>query len=295
MRRVRTFIVPFATILAIVLVATFGSSSSGNPGISTKVVADPKFPSGSTMSKLHQAGTLRVGTRYDHPGLSARNLRGHQEGFEIDMVEYLAAQLGIPSDNIKWVEANSANREQFLIQNKVDMVVATYTDSAERRKVIDFAGPYQDIKYDLVVLKGNPKHLTAPDKPRGARICSTVGGTVSVFVRKQFPDTRLVEFDVSSKCIDALLNGSVDALVTHAPIGAGYVGQDPTHLQMADASIGTEAWSIGIPKGSTDFCKWIDSELRTYAENGDMLRSWDSYLGRYTKTKAELPAPKPCS
>ena len=288
-KKLRTFTLPVVTVLAIALVAVFGTSSVANPGISTPIAANPAFPAGSTMAKLHDAGALRVGTRYDHPGLSARNLKGQQEGFEIDMVEYIAANLGLKPDQIAWTEANSANREQFLVQDKVDMVVATYTASDKRKQVISFAGPYFDLTYDMVVAKGNPKQITDPQTPDGVKVCSTVGGTVSVYTRKDFPKTDLIEFDVSSKCIDALLNGSVDALITHAPIGIGYVGQDPDNLQMAGAKLGNEAWSIGITKGDTEYCRWLDHTIDQFYADGSAQKSWDAYLGRY----AELPISKP--
>ena len=281
MRKIRAFILPLTVVLVITLIAVFGTSSVANPGITSAVAESPQFPAGSTMAKVHDEGVLRVGTRYDHPGLSARNLKGQQEGFEIDMVEYIAAKLGLTPDQIEWTEANSANREQFLIQDKVDIVVATYTASEKRKQVISFAGPYFDVHYDMVVAKGNPKHIADPQTPSGVKVCSTVGGTVSVYTRKEFPNTNLIEFDVSSKCIDALLNGSVDALITHAPIGLGYVGQDPEDLQMAGAALGEEAWSIGITKGDAQFCQWLDQTIDEFYADGSAQASWDAYLGKY--------------
>ncbi len=289
MRKIRAFILPLTVVLVITLIAVFGTSSVANPGITSAVAESPQFPAGSTMAKLHDEGVLRVGTRYDHPGLSARNLKGQQEGFEIDMVEYIAAKLGLTPDQIEWTEANSANREQFLIQDKVDIVVATYTASEKRKQVISFAGPYFDVHYDMVVAKGNPKHITDPQTPSGVKVCSTVGGTVSVYTRKDFPDTNLIEFDVSSKCIEALKNGTVDALITHAPIGIGYVGQDPDDLQMAGASLSDEAWSIGITKGDVTYCQWLDQTIDEFYADGSAQKSWDAYLGKYS----QLPIVKP--
>ncbi|WP_433504871.1 glutamate ABC transporter substrate-binding protein [Pseudonocardia halophobica] len=275
--------------------ATLGATSTTNPGITPPVAQDPQFPAGSTMQEIHDRGYLRIGSRYDHPGLSAANLQGQQEGFEIDLGEYVAGRLGLRADQIQYVEASSANREQFLAQDKVDMVMATYSITDKRRKVISFAGPYADIQLDLVTLKGNPKGIVDPQTPAGVRICSTAGGAVSAAIREHYPHTNLIEFDVSSKCIDALKNGTVDALSTHGPIGAGYVSKDPEDLEMLGRPFEADNWAVGIPKGDVQFCQWLDQTLRAASDDGSYAAAWDASLGRFSKQPMTLPEPQPCS
>jgi glutamate transport system substrate-binding protein len=295
MRIPKSLIAPVLLIVAIALVATMGSSSATNPGISPAVAQNVEFAPGSTMQKIHDRGYLRIGSRYDHPGLSAANLKGQQEGFEIDLGEYIAGKLGLRPDQIQYVEASSANREQFLAQDKVDIVMATYSISEKRRQVISYAGPYADIQLDLVTLKGNPAGIVDPQTPRNVRICSTAGGAVSAAVRKDFPDVNLIEFDVSSKCIDALLNGTVDALSTHAPIGAGYVSKDPDNLEMLGRPFAADNWAIGIPKGDVGFCGWLNQTLREASDDGSYAAAWNANLGRFAKQSLSLPEPQPCS
>jgi glutamate transport system substrate-binding protein len=295
MRIPKSFVPPALLILAIALIATMGATSVTSPGITPAVAQSPQFAPGSTMQKIHDRGYLRVGSRYDHPGLSAANLKGQQEGFEIDLGEYIAGKLGLRADQIQYVEASSANREQFLAQDKVDIVMATYSISDKRRQVISFAGPYADINLDLVTLKGNPTGIVDPQTPRGVRICSTAGGAVSAAVRKNFPDVNLIEFDVSSKCIDALLNGSVDALSTHGPIGAGYVSKDAEHLEMLGRPFAADNWAIGIGKGDVGFCNWLNQTLQEASDDGSYAAAWDGSLGRFAKQALTLPKPQPCS
>jgi glutamate transport system substrate-binding protein len=291
----KTLLAPAVLIIAIALVATTGATSTGNPGITPAVVQSPQFAPGSTMQKIHDRGYLRIGSRYDHPGLSAANLKGQQEGFEIDLGEYIAGKLGLRADQIQYVEASSANREQFLAQDKVDIVMATYSITDKRRKVISFAGPYADIQLDLVVLEGNPAGILDPQTPRGVRICSTAGGQVSATIRENYPDANLIEFDVSSKCIDALKNGTVDALSTHGPIGAGYVSKDPDDLGMLGRPFYADNWAIGIPKGDVQFCEWLNTTLRQASDDGSYAAAWDASLGRFAKQPMTLPEPQPCS
>lgn len=295
MRFSRNAILPLVAVIAIAAVALFGTRSTVNPGITPVVAQSPEFAAGTTMAKIAADGVLRVGTRFDHPGLSARNLRGQQEGYEIDLVRYIAAKLGIPADRIVWTEANSASREQLLQQDKVDVVVATLSINDKRRKVISFGGPYLAITNDLVAVKGNPKGITDPQTPKGVRVCSTLGGAVSASVRKNFPETNLIEFDVSSKCIDALKNGSVDALATQGPIGAGYVSKDQKDLELLNKPFAEEVWGVGIRMGDVAFCEFINSAITDFYADGSAQEAWADSLGRYTAQQAALPPLQPCT
>ena len=45
----------------------------------------------------------------------------------------------------------SANREPYIQQGQVDLVVATYTINDKRKEVVNFAGPYYQAGQDLLV------------------------------------------------------------------------------------------------------------------------------------------------
>ncbi|WP_433754801.1 glutamate ABC transporter substrate-binding protein [Nocardia sp. CA-135398] len=291
----RSVLIPLATIAAIGAVAVFGTQSSVATGISPQVAQSPQFPAGSTMERIARSGVLRVSTRFDHPGLSARNLRGDQEGFEVDLVRYIAGRLGLSRDRIDWIEGNSASREELLQQNKVDIVVSTFSITAKRQKVVGFGGTYLDVTNDLVVPSGNPEHVSDPHTPSGIRVCSTLGGAVSASLRKEFPDVNLVEFDVSSKCIDALKNGSVDALATQGPIGAGYVSKNSTDLEMLNKPFTNEVWGVGITKGDSEFCAFLNTVVTEFYTDGSADKAWADSLGRYTTQRLTLPKQQSCS
>ncbi|MEN0136719.1 MAG: glutamate ABC transporter substrate-binding protein [Rhodococcus sp. (in: high G+C Gram-positive bacteria)] len=295
MRFSRKAIVPLVVVLAIAGIALFGTRSTVTTGITPAVAQSPQFPAGTTMEKIARDGVLRVGTRFDHPGLSARNLRGEQEGYEIDLVRYIAGKLGVPADRIEWTEANSASREQLLQQDKVDVVVATLSINDKRRQVISFGGPYLDINNDLVTAKGNPKNITDPQTPNGVTVCSTLGGAVSASLRKNFPQTNLIEFDVSSKCIDALKNGTVDALATQGPIGAGYVSKDQKDIELINKPFAVESWGVGIAKGDVAFCEFLNGAITDYYSDGSAEEAWADSLGRYTKQQPVMPELQPCT
>ena len=92
-------------------VAACGSSDTDSESVASNV----NFEAGTTMAKLADAGEITVGTKYDQPGFGLLNPATQEpEGFDVEIAEIIAGQLGIPADKINWVETVSANREAFI-------------------------------------------------------------------------------------------------------------------------------------------------------------------------------------
>ena len=62
----------------------------------------------------------------------------------------------------------SKNREPFIQNGTVDMVVATYTINDTRKQVVDFAGPYFVAGQDIMVARATPT-IKGPDDLNGKR------------------------------------------------------------------------------------------------------------------------------
>src|SRR6266496_3491052 len=105
--------------------------SGGGKAKSYEVVKSPKLAAGSTMERLNKAGKITIGVKFGKPA-----------GFDIEIGKIIAGQLGIPADKIEWKEAISKNRQPFIENGTVDLVIASYSITDDRKKVVGFAGPY---------------------------------------------------------------------------------------------------------------------------------------------------------
>src|ERR1700710_526759 len=80
--------------------AACGGRSGGGPSVAEK----PTFPAGTTMSRLAEAGTIKVGTKFDQPLFGLKGLDGKPVGFDVEVSKIVAAKLGIPADKITYTE-----------------------------------------------------------------------------------------------------------------------------------------------------------------------------------------------
>lgn len=294
MRANRLTSVALAAALSLTLAAC-GSDDDGGDDVAAPNT-EASFEAGTRMAELAEAGKITVGTKFDQPLFGQKGLSGEPEGFDVEIAKLLAAELGIAEEDIEFVEAVSANREPFLEQGRVDMVVATYTMNDKRDKVVDFAGPYFQAGQDILVAKGNPKGIEGPEDLKGKKTCSVSGSTPAATVQEKYGLTtaELTLFDTYTKCRDALANGQVDAVTTDNVILAGYASEAPDKFELVGAPFTEEPYGIGIPEGQEEFCDWINETLAEAAEDGRYADAFESTAGTVIEDTPELPEPKGC-
>jgi glutamate transport system substrate-binding protein len=268
-----------------------GKQAAGQASDSAAAVAtDASFPAGTTMAKLHDAGKITIGTKFDQPGFGLLNPTTKvPEGFDVEMGKLIAAKLGIPADGITWTETVSANREAFIQNGQVNVVIATYTINDKRKQVVDFAGPYYEAGQDIMVAKGNPKGIKGPDDLAGKNVCSVEGSTPAQNIRDNYPQAQLTLFDVYSKCADALTNGQVDAVTTDNVILTGLVAGNPQGFQLVGNPFTKEPYGIGLAKGDNDFRAFINDTLQASFDDGSWAKAWDRTAGAISGTAAPTP------
>ena len=240
----------------------------GSESTSSAPVAKTNFAAGSTMDTLNKAQKIVVGTKFDQPLFGLKNLQGQPEGFDVEIAKLLAGELGIPSDKVQFVETVSANREPFLQQGQVDIVVATYTINDERKKIVDFAGPYYVAGQDIMVKKGNPEQIGGPDDLAGKKVCSVAGSTPAQRIRDEYPEAQLVEFDVYSKCAEALKNDQVQAVTTDNVILLGLKDKEPDAFDLVGKPFTQEPYGIGVKQDRDDLRKFINEKLTAMFADG---------------------------
>ncbi len=293
MRFLKTKTIAAAAGLALAL-----SACGGDDGADVEVAESPDVESGTTMAELSEAGEITVGTKFDQPGFGLLGLDDKPEGFDVEVAKIIAGALGISEENITWKEATSDIREQVIEDGEVDMVVATYTINEERAQRITFAGPYYQAGQQLMVAADNDA-ISGPEDLKDnpdAKVCSVTGSTPSEQIKEYLADvdSQLVLFDIYDKCADALSNGQVDVVTTDNVILLGFVSESDGDFKLVGEQFTEEPYGIGIEKGDTEFCEFINETL---AENEDAyLDAWNSTAGDVEGTEEPtLPEPAPCA
>jgi glutamate transport system substrate-binding protein len=279
--------------LALSLAACGGDDGGSEPAVEE----NPEFEAGTTMAELSEAGEMTVGTKFDQPGFGLLGLEDVPEGFDVEVAKIIAGAMGIAEEDITWEESPSDVREQVIEDGTVDMVVATYTINEERAERITFAGPYYEAGQMLMVNSDN-EDITGPDDLAAnpdSKVCSVTGSTPAVNIEEYLANpNQLVLFDIYDKCADALSNGQVDVVTTDNVILAGFVSESDGEFKLVGEQFTEEPYGIGIEKGDTEFCEFINETLQENEEQ--YLEAWEETAGQVEGTETpELPEPAPCA
>ncbi len=275
------------TAVAAAVAATLALTACGSDDTASPEVASTSFADGTTMAKLQSAGKITIGTKFDQPLFGLAGPDGTPEGFDVEIGKIIAAKLGIDAGKIEWTETVSQNREPFIENGNVDIVIATYTINDTRKEVIDFAGPYYIAGQSFLVAKGNPAGITSPETVGDNKVCTVTGSTSEANIKETVPADQVITVDKYSDCLEPIRTGEAQALTTDNVILAGLVSQNGDEFEVVDSTFTEEPYGIGLKKGDDDFRTFINDTLEQSFEDGSWAKAWEATAGTV------LPTPDP--
>ena len=134
------------------------------------------------LDDIKKRGTLIVGVKADYKPFGFRDPSGGIIGLEPDLAADVAKKLGVKLELIPVV---SANRMEFLNQGKIDLMIATMSDKAERRKIVQVIEPlYYSDAVNVLLKKGSP--VKSWEDLKGKKLCGTTGAFYNKDVAQQY-------------------------------------------------------------------------------------------------------------
>jgi polar amino acid transport system substrate-binding protein len=157
--------------------------------------------------KVLDRGVLVVGVKADYKPWAFRNSDGKLVGMEIDMAQDVADALGV---KLKLIPVQSSNRMQFLEQGKIDLMIATMSDKANRRKLVGVPQPnYYTSGTNVLAKKGM---VSEWEDLRGKPVCGKQGAFYNKVVGKKY-GAKIVAFIGNAEAKQALRDGKCVAWV----------------------------------------------------------------------------------
>ncbi|WP_298129531.1 glutamate ABC transporter substrate-binding protein [Micropruina sp.] len=240
---------------------------------------------------------LKIGIKFDQPGLGLKS--GDQyTGLDVDVATYIAGKLGTTPEKIQWTQAPSAQRETLIDSGQVDLVVATYSITDQRKQKVDFAGPYFIAGQDLLI-RADDTSITGIDSLKGKKLCSVTGSTSAQQITDKVPGVNLQNFATYSECVAALAAKTIDALTTDDTILAGYAAQPEYKgkLRVVGKPFTKENYGVGLKKGNTELCNKVTDAIKSMIADGSWQQFIDKNLGPadYKPGPGNPPTPAACS
>lgn len=268
------------------------TGAEGAKAPEVEVVESPEFEEGSKMAELAEAGKVTIGVKFDQPGLGFKGAADDvPTGFDVEIAKQIAGKLGIAPEDITWEETISDNREPYLQQGRVDLVLATYSITDERRQVVGQTGPYL-VTGQQVLVKADSDIKGIADL-EGEEVCAASGSTSLENVETE--GAVPAPADNYAACVDDVLNDTVPAMSTDGAILLGYAAENEGELKVVGEEFSEERIGVGYSKESPEMCEFINEALQASFDDETWAEAYQFTLGGEGVETPETPTLDECT
>jgi polar amino acid transport system substrate-binding protein len=230
----------------------------------------------SVLTKVLQAGVLRVAVIVPSPGYAEKDAQGNYTGYEVDVANLLAKDLGVKT---QFIETDNPGRVTTVQTGKADVAIATFTSNLTRMQVIDFTDPYEVAVQVLMAQASDPRTSLADFNKAGTKIAVATGGTQVQAVKTYLPLATEVPFPSPDDAIQAAISGQVDAAATGGTSIGPYMAANPGKLKEVQGTLGPPIYNgIGLAQGDFAWWHYLNSFVTTINNDGSSCAMYRKYF-----------------
>lgn len=245
-------------------------------------VGSPKAKA-DELATIKQRGTLIVGVKADYPPFGFRAPNGQIEGIEPSLAADVAKSLGV---KLELVPVVAANRMQFLEQGKIDLMIATMTDTPERARVVDIVHPdYYAAGYNIMVPKS--MHLTDWKQLSGKPVCGIQGAYYNKESAEKF-GLHVVAFTGTAEALTALKQGRcVGFIYDNTSLEADLMQPAWKDYDMPLETQDEQPWGLAVRKDEPKWAAYMSDMVKKWAKDGTVVQLETKYGIKHSKFAEE--------
>jgi len=238
----------------------------------------PAAPAADTLEEVRKKGFLAVGVRDATPPMSFLDRdKGQIAGIEIDLVEAIAKKVGVP---LKLVPITAAERVEALQEGKADLVAASFSNTPDRAKLVDFSLTYFRSRQRILAKKGAVSTLKDLE---GKKIAVVKGTTTERNLREKVPSATVLALGNMRDVIDSLARGEVDIVSGDGITLYGYFMAAPKEKKdkfeiPADIALADENYGMAVRLGDRKFLDFVNGVLTELKDRGEAEKIFAKWL-----------------
>lgn len=232
---------------------------------------------GEQLKTIKDKGVINIGLEGTYPPFSFVDESGKLAGFEVELSEALAKELGVKAkiQPTKWDGILAA-----LESKRLDAVVNQVTISEERKKMYDFSEPYTVSGIQALVLKKNLDTLNIKSAAdlAGKKVGVGLGTNYEQWVKENVPKAEVRTYDDDPTKFQDLKNGRIDATLIDRLAALEYAKKVPDTAAAGDAFSRQES-GIALRKGEPELLEAINKALDKLRADGTLAKLSEKYFG----------------
>lgn len=230
---------------------------------------------GDQLATIKKNGILNVGLEGTYPPFSFVDKDGNLSGFEVELSEDLAKELGVKVklQPTKWDGILAA-----LESKRLDVVINQVTISDERKKKYDFSQPYTVSGLQALVQKKDAGKYDTPASLAGHKVGVGLGTNYEQWLKTNVPDAIVKTYDDDPTKLQDLNVGRVDAILVDRLAALEIASKSKVPLAVSGAPFSRQESGIALRKGEPELLDAINKALDKLRADGTLAKLSQKYF-----------------
>lgn len=226
-----------------------------------------------TLEDIKSKSLIVVGVKADYPPFGYRDRYGNIIGLEPDLAADIADRLGV---KLELVPVAASNRIDYLQQGRVDLVIATMTDTPERREEVRIVDPdYYSSGMTVLAAKGSG--LARWEDLRDRIVCGIDGAYYNEKVEQDF-GARVLVFKGTAEAYIALKQNRCAAFVyDESALQGKLFEEDWKGYELPLEAIDPQPWGMAVRKNEERFADMLGWIIEQWHRDGTILELEKKY------------------
>lgn len=224
---------------------------------------------GEQLQKIKDAGVINIGLEGTYPPFSFVDENGKLTGFEVQLSEALAKELGV---KVKLQSTPWAGILAALESKRLDVVVNQVTISDERKKKYDFSKPYTVSGIQAVVAKKNADSIKQASDLAGKKVGMGLGTNYEQWLKDNVPTAVVKTYDDDPTKYQDLRVGRIDAILVDRLAAFDLINKTNETLALAGEAFSRQEAGIAVRKGEPELLKALDDALDKLRADGTLAK-----------------------
>ena len=238
---------------------------------------------GNTIEQIKDKNEIRIGINKSYPPFSTYE-DGRFGGFEVEFAKEIAQRIFGNDISIVFSPLNVKEQIPMLMDNKLDLVVATLSVTNERKKLIDFSMPY--FSEQLAIVAKKSEKIKRLSDFRYKRLLFVPGTAAEEYINSnpnEFSDIQTIECEDMQECFMKLKSGAADGYF-HSSLSVAIVPIIDPQYKIAVNTVGSPNFiAVGLSKGNTKLLRAVDKAILSLSKEGFFKKAYDQTFNIYYK------------
>lgn len=261
----------FGLFVAVFLAACSGEKKDANASNTA-----PAASADGVIAKIKENGVVRIGVFADKPPFGYLDAAGVNQGYDIVFAKRIALALLGDENKVQFVPVEAANRVEFLKSDKVDIILANFTQTPERAAQVDFTLPYMKVSLGIVVPETSS--IQGVEDIKGRKLIVNKGTTADAYFTKNHADFDISRYDQNTETFNALKDGRGDALSHDNTLLFAWAKENPGFKVVVRELGSKDVIAAAVKKGNVELKNFIDDLIVSLANEQFFHKAYDATL-----------------